>query len=298
MKTAVLLMAHGAPRNLDEVEEYVLHIRHGRPLAAEQMAAIKERYRLVGGSPLLDWTLKQAAALEQKLQNSAIPISRVYTGMRHSPPFIKDTIAEMRADGVTSFVAICMTPQFSRMTIGAYEESLQQGISEIGSSMNYTLVRSFARHPELIRSFASRVRDVLSEHPSAFVIFTAHSLPERVLQEGDSYDYEVKETARLVAKELSLPDWRFAYQSQGMTSEKWLGPTVESRIDELHAKGIGEVLIAPIGFVCDHLEILYDIDVMFRDYARQKGMTLHRSASLNDSPEFIGLLHELVRERL
>lgn len=293
MKTAVILMAHGAPRNVEEVKEYVLHIRHGRPLSDDQMAAIKERYKLVGGSPLIDWTFKQAAALEQKFQNL-----KVYAGMRHSPPFIKDTIASMDADGVTSFVAICMTPQFSRMTIGAYEEALQQGISEIQAPMKYTLVRSFARHPKLISAFASKVRDALTKNPSAFVILTAHSLPERTLQAGDSYDYEVKDTACLVAKQLAISDWRFAYQSQGMTSDKWLGPTVESRIDELHQKGIREILIAPIGFVCDHLEILYDIDVMFRNYASERGITLHRSESLNDSPEFIDLLQDLVRERL
>jgi protoporphyrin/coproporphyrin ferrochelatase len=293
MTTIVLLMAHGAPRNLDEVEEYVLHIRHGRPLADDQMTAIKERYKLVGGSPLLDWSFKQAASLEQRLESS-----KVYLGMRHSPPFIKDTIAKMNADGVTSFIAICMAPQFSKMSIGAYEEALKQGISETQSSMTFTLVRSFARHPKLIRAFASKIRDSLTKNPSAFVIFTAHSLPERILQEGDSYDYEVKETASLVAKELSLSDWRFAYQSQGLTSDKWLGPTVESRIDELQQKGIREILIAPIGFVCDHVEILYDIDVMFRNYARERGITLHRSGSLNDSPEFIDLLQDLVRERL
>lgn len=293
MSTAILLMAHGAPRNLDEVEEYVLHIRHGRPLADDQMAVIKERYKLIGGSPLLEWTFKQGAALERQLPNT-----KVYLGMRHSPPFIKDTIAEMNADGVNSFIAICMAPQFSRISIGAYEEALKQGISETQSAMNYMLVRSFARHPKLINAFAAKVRDALTKNPSAFVIFTAHSLPERILQEGDSYDYEVKETACLVAKELSLSDWRFAYQSQGMTSDKWLGPTVESRIDELQQKGIREILIAPVGFVCDHVEILYDIDVMFRNYAHEKGIILHRSESLNDSPEFIDLLQELVRERL
>jgi protoporphyrin/coproporphyrin ferrochelatase len=293
MKQAILMMAHGAPYNLDEVEEYVLHIRHGRPLPDDQIAAIKERYKLVGGSPLLDRTFKQAAALEQRF-----PETKIYTGMRHSAPFIKDTIAKMNADGVTFFVAICMAPQFSRISIGAYEEALKQGISDIQSPMNYNLIKSFARHSKLIKAFASKVRDALTKNPSAFVIFTAHSVPERILQEGDGYDYEAKETACLVAKELSLSDWRFAYQSQGMTSDKWLGPTVESRIDELQQKGIREILVAPIGFVCDHVEILYDIDVMFRNYAREKGITLHRSESLNDSPEFIDLLQELVSERL
>jgi ferrochelatase len=247
----------------------------------------------VGGSPLLDLTFKQAAGLQKQLG-----IEKVYVGMRHSPPFISETIATMHAEGVTSVIGICMAPQYSLLTIGAYEQALQQAITDSGSAITYELVKSFAMHPELIRAFASKVKETLLAHPGSFVIFTAHSLPEKILQQADPYDYQVKETARLVAKELSLPDWRFAYQSQGMTSDNWLGPTVESRIDELKAKNINEILITPIGFVCDNVEILYDIDVSFRDYARERGIVLHRSASLNDSPQFINLLQELVRERL
>ncbi len=291
---AILLMAHGAPMTLDDVEPYVLNIRHGRPLEPDRMKEIQDRYKIVGGSPLLELTFNQAAALQNKLGDAA----KVYTGMRHSPPFIADTISKMGSEGVTSIIAICMTPQFSQMTIGAYEEALQKGISETGSSISYELVKSFARRPGLIRAFAARIQKSLSSHPASFVIFTAHSLPEKILQQGDPYDYEVKETARLVAQELSLSDWRFAYQSQGMTSDKWLGPAVESRIEELHAKGVREILIAPIGFVCDNVEILYDIDVMFRKYAQEREMILHRAASLNDSSDLIHLLHELVRERL
>ena len=291
---AILLMAHGAPMTLDDVEPYVLNIRHGRPLEPDRMKEIQDRYKIVGGSPLLELTFNQAAALQNRLGDAA----KVYTGMRHSPPFIADTISKMGSEGVTSIIAICMTPQFSQMTIGAYEEALQKGISETGSSISYELVKSFARRPGLIRAFAARIQESLSSHPASFVIFTAHSLPEKILQQGDPYDYEVKETARLVAQELSLSDWRFAYQSQGMTSDKWLGPAVESRIEELHAKGVREILIAPIGFVCDNVEILYDIDVMFRKYAQEREMILHRAASLNDSSDLIHLLHELVRERL
>jgi ferrochelatase len=290
---AILLMAHGAPKTLNDVDQYVLHIRHGRPLEPAQINEIRRRYELVGGSPLLDFTFKQAAALQNQLSGE-----KVYVGMRHSPPFINETIATMHAEGVTSIIGICMAPQYSLMTIGAYEQTLQKAISDSGSDMTYELVKSFAMHPGLIRAFAFKVQETLSVHPGAFVIFTAHSLPEKILQQADPYDYQVKETARLVAKELALPDWRFAYQSQGMTSDKWLGPTVEFRIDELKAKGVNEILITPIGFVSDNVEILYDIDVSFREYARERGIELHRSASLNDSSEFINLLQELVRERL
>jgi ferrochelatase len=294
---AILLMAHGAPKSIDDVEEYVLHIRHGRPLEAAQMDAIKERYRMIGGSPLIERTEQQALALQNRLAEENTP-HKVFTGMRHSPPFIAETIQRMHHEGVTSIIAICMAPQFSNLTIGAYEQALQNGIAETHAPISYELVKSFSRHPKLIEAFAKRIQESLDAHPSSFVIFTAHSLPEKILQQADPYDYEVKETARLVAQKLALADWRFAYQSQGMTSDKWLGPTVEARIEELSAKGIREILIAPIGFVCDHVEILYDVDVMFRNYAQERGITLHRSASLNDSPEFISLLFELVRGRL
>jgi ferrochelatase len=283
---------------LEDVEDYVLHIRHGRPLPPEQMAAIKERYRQVGGSPLIELTVRQAAALEARLEQRFPEKPKVYIGMRHSHPFIAETIEKMHQDGVTSFAAVCMAPQFSRLTIGAYENELKEAISSKETALQYQLVKSYARHPGLISAFVSRLADSRQQHPNAFVIFTAHSLPERILQEGDAYDYEVKETARLVANSAGLTDWMFAYQSQGMTSEKWLGPAVESRIDSMHSKGIREILIAPIGFVCDHVEILYDIDVGFRNYAHSKEIDLTRTKSLNDSPQFIDLLYILISDLL
>ena len=295
MKQAVLLLAHGAPRNLEEIEEYVTHIRHGRPLPPDQMAVIKDRYRQVGGSPLLEITARQSQALALRLADSGRPV-RVYTGMRHSHPFVNETVEQMFSDGVESAVVVCMAPQFSRLTIGAYKHALEESI---GSRMlPFVLVSSFARHPGLIRAFSSRLRDARNVHPQASVIFTAHSLPERVLQEGDPYDFEAKETARLTANSAGVEDWRFAYQSQGMTADKWMGPTVEARIEELAARGAKEIVVAPIGFVCDHVEILYDVDVAFHDFAAARNIALSRTASLNDCVEFIDLLFALVSERL
>jgi ferrochelatase len=285
---AILLMAHGAPANLDDVEEYVLRIRHGRPLQPELMANIKDRYRQIGGSPLLEHTMRQAAALEKKTGRP------VHVGMRHSVPYIKETVDRMIAEGIDSIDAVCLAPQFSTLTIGAYQKALDDAIG--GRPLQYSLVRSYARHPGLIRAFAVKLNQALEQFPDAFVLFTAHSLPERVLQAADPYDFEVKETARLTANAAGLKDWRFAYQSQGLTSEKWLGPTVESRIDELAAQNRKIVVAVPIGFVCDHVEILYDIDILYRDYAAGKGIELHRTASLNDSPEFVDLLATLVNE--
>jgi len=288
-------MAHGAPRDLNEVDEYVLRVRHGRPLAPELMAAIRDRYRQIGGSPLLARTQSQAEALQQHLAGTEI--KQVYTGMRYSSPFIRDAVAHMVRDGVTSVIGVCLAPQFSAMTIGAYQKALDEAIESHGVSLPYQLVRSYATNPGLIRAFVSRLAEVRQLHPDASVLFTAHSLPTRVLLTGDPYDFEVKETARLVALGVQLKDWRFAYQSQGMSPEPWLGPAVESRLDEM-AKQSTEVLIVPIGFVCDHVEILYDVDIQYREYAERLGMKLYRSQSLNDSPEFIELLTTLVIERL
>jgi ferrochelatase len=289
---AVILLAHGAPENLEKVDEYVLRIRHGRPLATELMETIRERYKLVGGSPLLQWTEKQAAGLQALLKARSDP-RKVYFGMRHSHPFIQETVDQMISEGVTSAKAICLAPQFSRLTIGAYKSALEEAIA--GRNLTFEMISSYAKHPILIQAFATNLQNALQSHPGSFVIFTAHSLPESAIKEGDPYDYQVKETAVLVARACQLPDWRFAYQSQGMTSEKWLGPTVVSRLDELAAKGVTQVLIAPIGFVCDHVEILYDIDVQFREIAGAKGITLRRISSLNDSPLFLELLLDLAR---
>lgn len=296
MKKAVLLMAHGAPQGLDEVEEYVSNVRHGRPLAPELMSTIKERYRRVGASPLIQWTFSQANALHARIKERHPEIGQVYVGMRHSHPFIQEAVSQMITDGIESVIALCMAPQDSRFTVGAYQKALEDAIAN--RNLQYSLIRSYTRHNGLIRAFVSRLNEARQNHPESLVIFTAHSLPERTQQEGDMYDFEVKETARLVALSAGLKDWRFAYQSQGMSSEKWLGPSVEERIEELFSRNISEILVMPIGFVCDHVEILYDIDIMHRQYAEKKGMKLHRVPSLNDSSEFIDLLYQLVNERL
>lgn len=283
---AVILLAHGAPQSLDDVPAYVLRIRHGRPLDQHLMDQICERYRLIGGSPLLHWTQRQAEEL-QKLMNDR----KVYFGMKYSAPWIRDAVDQMIADGVRSARAICLAPQFSALTIGSYQNALKEAIA--GRELSFTIVPSYATHPQLIRAFAASLQSALVQHPDALVIFTAHSLPARVLGEGDPYDYQAKATAVQVAKACNLNDWRFAYQSQGMTAGKWLGPTVEARLDELSTKSVSKVVIMPVGFVCDHVEVLYDIDIQFKQYAAQKGIELFRAPSLNDSPDFIELLHRL-----
>ncbi len=292
MKQAILLLAHGAPESLDDIEPYLLNVRGGRPLPPPMVAEIRRRYAQIGGrSPLLELTRRQAQALEQQL---GIP---VHIGMRNWPPYIREAVDQLAAAGIERAVAICMAPQYSSMSVGLYLKRTQEAIAQSGAPLEVSWVESFHRHPRLIAAFAGRIRAV-PQNDRLPILFTAHSLPEKILSSGDPYDAEVHATAAAVAAQLSRSHWDFAYQSQGMTDEKWLGPTVESRIDALRAEGVKEFLLAPIGFVCDHVEILYDVDVVFRNYAAARGMTLHRPESLNDSPEFIQCLAELAKEHL
>jgi ferrochelatase len=292
MKNAVLLLAHGAPERLEEIDEYLLNIRGGRPLPPAAVEEIRRRYAQIGGrSPLLELTRRQAKALETELGE------RVYVGMRNWRPYIREAIAEMARDGVTRAAAICMAPQYSSLSVGLYFQHTREALEQTGAVIDLAWVESFHKHPLLIAAFAERIRHALDGRTLP-VLFTAHSLPEKVLAAGDPYDAEVRATATAVAAELGLREWDFAYQSQGMTEDKWLGPTVESRIDALAAAGVKEFLLAPIGFVCDHVEILYDVDILFRDYAARRGLALRRPESLNDSPLFIRALAEVARERL
>ena len=293
MKQAILLLAHGAPESLDQIDEYLLNVRGGRPLAPHVVEEIRSRYAAIGGrSPLRELTEGQARALQALL---GVP---VYVGMRNWQPYIADTIQQMAADSVTRAVAICMAPQYSSMSVGFYFRRAREALEQIqGAPIEIAWVETFHRHPLLVAAFAERIRAAWNGDRTP-ILFTAHSLPEKVLASGDPYDAEVKSTAAAVAAELRLAGWEFAYQSQGLTDDKWLGPTVESRLDALAAANCKDLVLAPIGFVCDHVEILYDVDVLFRNYAAARGIALRRPESLNDSPLFIRALAEVARERL
>jgi ferrochelatase len=276
---AVLLLAHGAPERVEDVESYLSFVRSGRPGNPQIAEEVKHRYAAIGGaSPLLRWTRAQAEALEQML---GIP---VHFAMRNWAPFIKDVVPGIRADRIAG---ICLAPQFSEMSIGLYIRRTE----EAAPGMPISWARSYHDQPLLVDAFAERLRPLL---PAPRVLFTAHSLPEKALANGDPYDRECRETAAAVAARVGLPSYDFAYQSQGMTSDKWLGPTVESFLDRYAAEGIRDVVIDPIGFVCDHVEILYDIDIQFRDYAAARGITVRRPESLNGSPTFTAALAAVV----
>jgi len=309
----VLLLAHGGPDSLEDIEPFLRNIRGGRSFSPKLLEDITNRYRRIGGrSPLLEISQRLARALEKKLNvpgdSPSIYDFRVYLGMRNWHPFIRETMEGIRQDGVNRLLALCLAPQNSRMSVGLYFQAVQEalkelGIKEMGVQLPVSFVESWHREPRLIEAFAQKLREAIALFPPLKegqlpVIFTAHSLPQKIIGEGDPYDRETRETAAAVAQRCGLADWRFAYQSQGATSEAWLGPKVESVIEELAETGFRQAIVAPIGFLADHLEILYDIDIHYRQFARERGIELRRTQSLNDSPTLIQALASVVNRNL
>ena len=293
-KKAVLLLAHGSPDSVDEVPEFLLQVTGGRPLPPRAIEEVKHRYGLIGRSPLTELTMKQGALLEREL---GLP---VYVGMRNWHPFIPDTLQQMTVDGVERAVAICLAPHNSRTSVGLYKQVL------FGKSAPFPIdfVEEWHDHPLLVEAFADKLRagwsQACAEHGSQIpVLFTAHSVPQRTIAEGDPYEAQTRETAALVAARApQIRGWHFAFQSQGMSGGEWLGPTVEDTIVKLREAGHTGVFLQPIGFVCDHVEILYDIDILFRRYAAERGISLLRPESLNDSPKYTAALAEVAKRCL
>jgi ferrochelatase len=296
-KTAVLLLAHGTPDSVEEVPEFLLKVTGGRPLPTNVLEEIKHRYSLIGRSPLTEYTMKQAEALAHELK------APVYAGMRNWKPFIADTVRTMAADGVQRAIAICLAPHDSRTSVGLYRRAV---LGEGAPFFPVEFIDNWHDHPLLAQAFAEKLRagweracrEMGARVP---VIFTAHSVPQRTIAEGDPYEEQARETAALVAREvptLTVEDWTFAFQSQGMSGGAWLGPTVEETILQVKAKGRCGVFIQPIGFLCDHVEVLYDIDIMFREFAEKNGMRLWRAESLNNSPTLIAALADVARSRM
>ena len=296
----VLLLAHGGPDSLDDVEPFLANIRGGREVPKNLVEVVRERYRLIGGrSPLLEISRRQAHALEQEL-NAAGPRLRVYLGMRNWRPFIRETMEQIARDGLGRLIALCLAPQNSRLSVGLYRQHVERAQQELGLEFPMTFVESWHQEPLLIEAFAEKLSQAMpaSSADAPAVIFTAHSLPEKIVADGDPYDRQVRETVSAVAQRCGLARWHFAYQSQGATSEPWLGPKVESVLEQLAASGVRQVLLAPIGFVADHVEVLYDIDIAFRQLAEARGILLRRTESLNDSPALIRTLASVVQRRL
>jgi ferrochelatase len=297
----VLLMAYGTPGSLDEVEAYYTHIRGGRQPSREMLEELVERYRAIGGgSPLLDITRRQAAALEGALNGAQEKTYRVYIGMKHAAPFIADAVAQMAGDGLSRGVAAALAPHYSRMSIGGYINTVKKALATLPSPLPMTFVESWHDHPPFLEALAEVVAEALgrlaeAERASVHVIFTAHSLPARILEWDDPYPRELRRTCEGVARLAMVKQWDFAYQSAGRTADPWLGPDLKEVLQRLHAEGKRVVVICPVGFVADHLEVLYDIDVECRQLAASLGMRLERASSLNDRPRFILALAEIVR---
>jgi ferrochelatase len=343
-KFAVLLLAHGTPDTVDEIPEYLKNVVSGRAMPQHVVEEIQSRYAQIGKSPLTTWTLEQATLLRQKI---GLP---VYVGMRNWRPYIGDTVRQMRADGVTDAVAICLAPQNSRTSVGLYRRAVY---AEAGSAFRFHFIDAWADHPRLADAFADRLRPTWQEacrvvRTKVPVVFTAHSVPCRTIQVAtassqqghshpnpqpkggenppttsaatravrptveersyalppsassrpDPYGVETRHTARLVAERLvsdglTESDWYFAFQSQGMSGGPWIGPTVEETLEGLYREGHRAIVLQPIGFLCDHVEILYDIDIAFQGLARKLELQLFRPESLNASPLLIVALADL-----
>ncbi|HKC93040.1 MAG TPA: ferrochelatase [Nitrospira sp.] len=297
---AVLLMAMGGPDCLENVEPFLLDVRGGRPTPPELIAEIRERYRATGGkSPAVDITKAVAKKLEARLNASGRDRYRVYVGLRHWHPFIKEAYADLLRDEPEHIVGICLAPQQSSLSTGAYREKVKDAQAALNSDCPASYIGSWNRHPKLIAAIVENVRQGLLKFPAAVrpiipVLFTAHSLPVRIIAMKDPYPDEVQGTVEAVTALLGGQPTRFAYQSQGRSGEQWLGPTVESAIEELSRAGHRQVLVAPIGFLCDHVETLYDIDIELKQLASSRGMQLERIAMLNDSPAMIEILADVL----
>jgi len=297
----VLLMAYGGPLSLDDVAPYLANVRGGRPTPPELVRTVQARYaRIGGGSPLLAYTLAQAMALEKRLNEPGGTVFRTFVGMRHWHPFIRDAVAGVAAAGIEHLVAIPMAPHYSRLGSGAYRQPLTEALAALEMPPSVTFVERYGSHPRFVAAVAANVRQALTRFPEdvrgqVAVIFTAHSIPLRAAA-GDSYAEELRDSARLVAEAAGLSGWQFAYQSAGARAGAWLGPDVGDLLAQLARQGTRYFLVVPIGFVCDHVEILYDIDIALAEKAEALGVRMERTASLNASPAFIDALAALVGE--
>ena len=314
-KQAVLLLAHGTPETVDQIPEYLRNVTSGRPLAPEVVAEIQHRYSLIGRSPLTEITMAQAKLVEEELAATGVPVP-VYVGMRNWRPYIPDVVRTMRGDGIEEAAVICMAPQNSRTSVGLYRRAVEAEARDL--RIDFT--EGWARHPLLADAFAERLRPALRKLSDAAeqpvpVLFTAHSVPTRTVQPpaagsesgprtwpgegGDPYAEEARHTAELVAQRVpEISKWWFAFQSQGASGGPWIGPSVEETLESIAAEGHKWLILQPIGFLCDHVEILFDVDHLFRYYAVKLGIRLERPESLNTSLILAKAIADLARNSL
>jgi len=304
------MMAYGGPDSLESVEPYLLDVRGGRPTSPELIEEIRHRYEIIGGkSPLLDTTRQQAQALEDYLNANSDSPYKVFVGMRHWYPYIRETVAEIAAAGITKIIAICMTPFFSRMSTGAYYDHLDRAIAEQTNypdwqnNLSITKIGVWYTNNRFHKAIATNIKESLliasqKGLPSPTVLFTAHSLPAILAEQGDPYAEQFAHLATLVAEESGLQpsQYEYCFQSAGAQNTRWLGPSLEETLEKFSKIGKGSVLIAPIGFLSDHVEVLFDIDVEAMQLATQLNLHLMRISSPNDHPLFIEALAHIIIE--
>lgn len=311
-KRGVLLLAHGTPETIEQIPEYLRNVVSGRPVSPQLVEEIQHRYALIGRSPLTEITNEQARMVERELAEAGEP-APVYVGMRNWRPYIPDVVKQMRADGTDEAAVICMAPQNSRTSVGLYRRAVE---AEAGS-LRIDFTADWAGHPLLAEAFAERLRPAWEKVSAEAgepvpVLFTAHSVPLRTVQPAadadagprlwpgqgsDPYAEQARHTAELVAARVpGIPKWWFAFQSQGASGGPWLGPTVEETLETISAEGYKFLILQPIGFLCDHVEILYDVDILFRETARNLGIRLERPGSLNASAPLAKAVADLAQQ--
>lgn len=295
----VLIMAYGGPNNLDEIPGYLADIRNGRVTTPAVLEEISNNYTQIGGkSPLLEFSTAQVEAIKSHLDPDKY---KVYLGMRHWSPWIEDTIREMIDDGITHAVSMVLAPHFSKLSVAKYQGKIQSGLTMNRGEIEFANIDSYHNVPGLIKPLADRVQEGIDRWPEderddVHVVFSAHSLPVRIIKMGDPYDDQLRETAQLIANEAGLRDdqWSWSYQSAGRSPEPWLGPQLEEYIPELAEKGIKNVVSVAVGFVSDHVEILFDIDIEAQKAAKECGVRLERPPALNTDPVFMKQLADLI----
>ena len=294
-------MSYGTPESMDDVEAYYTHIRRGHPPTAEQLAELTERYEaIVGGVfPLRENTNGQVAGLQDKLETLAPGQYECFQGLKHARPYIEDGVLEMAKAGIRRAVGIVLAPHYSIMSVGGYIKRAKEKAAELGIEMAF--VKQYHLHPKLIKALTERVADGLASiaktagaDTGVKVLFSAHSLPEKIRELGDPYEKQLLETSAAIAEAAGVTDWQFTWQSAGRTREPWLGPDILDTLGELSGQGVRAVLSAPIGFVSDHLEVLYDLDIEAKAEAAKLGIHLERIAMLNRDPLYMETLAESV----
>ncbi len=311
---AILLLAFGGPSSLDEIESFLTSVMAGREPSPEQLAKVTEKYGLIGGcSPVTKITFEQAKLLEEKLNFSEKKYRgmnrsgsyRVYVGFAHSRPTIKETVKKIVSDKIEKVVVLSLAPYYSKVTTAAYIEKLRTAIKEIQLTSDISIAGHLGNYPLYLNVVIDKIEEGLKqfssqEQKNLYIIFSVHSIPQRFIDQGDPYLEQVKTSINSILKISSYPRWNLAFQSRGSSAssgeEKWLEPEVKEKIDELAKNGVKNILLVPLSFISENIETLYDIDIIYKKYAEEKGLKFIRTSCLNTSPKFISALSNIVSE--